>query len=122
MEPHAHQNGTPLLGASSVWTHKTGCPSKRQLPPSSEAGLVSNNQTISPLSPPAAMHKVLPAPYILRGARTLNEQTTHYAFLDSTRSPLKILSQSSPRAVHGEHHGKNAQELICRNPQLIPRQ
>ncbi|RNC36894.1 hypothetical protein TcCL_Unassigned00056 [Trypanosoma cruzi] len=37
MEPHTHQNGTPLLGASSVWTHKTGRPSQQQLSPSSEA-------------------------------------------------------------------------------------
>ncbi|RNC60149.1 hypothetical protein TcCL_ESM02100 [Trypanosoma cruzi] len=116
MEPQTHQNGTPLLGASTVWTHKTGCPSQQQPPPSSEAGLVTNNQTISPLSSPSAMHEVLSAPYILRGARTLNEQKTHYAFLGSTRSPLTILSQSSPRAMHGEHHGKNAQKLICKPP------
>ncbi|ESS63016.1 hypothetical protein TCDM_09248 [Trypanosoma cruzi Dm28c] len=120
LPPHAsahrrtHQHGTAPLGASSVWTHKTGCPSQRQPPPGSEAGLVSNNQTTSPSSPPSAMHEVLPAPYIICDARTLNQQTKRYGPLDSTRSPLTILSQSSPWAMHEEHHGKNAQELICK--------
>ncbi|RNC59162.1 hypothetical protein TcCL_ESM03230, partial [Trypanosoma cruzi] len=106
--PHTHQHGTPLLGASSFWTHKTVCPSQQQPPPSSEAGLVSDNQTISPLSPPSAMHEVLPAPSIIRDARALNERAKQHAALDPTRNPLTILSQSSPWAMHGEHHGKNA--------------
>ncbi|RNC36278.1 hypothetical protein TcCL_Unassigned00789 [Trypanosoma cruzi] len=114
MPPRTHQHGTPPLGASSVWTLKTGCPSPRQPPLSSEAGLVANNQTISPSSPHPAMHKVLPAPCIIRDARTFNQQTRQYAPLRSLRSPLTILSLSSPWAVHEEHHGKNAQELICK--------
>ncbi|ESS55275.1 hypothetical protein TCDM_13265 [Trypanosoma cruzi Dm28c] len=114
--PRTHQRGTTPLGASSVWTHRTGCPSEQQPPPSSEAGLFSNNQTTSPSSPPSAMHEVLPAPCIICDARTLNEHRRQYAPLDSTRSPLTILSQSSPWAMHKEHHGKNAQELICKPP------
>ncbi|EAN83325.1 hypothetical protein Tc00.1047053509281.30 [Trypanosoma cruzi] len=39
-----------------------------------------------------------------------------YAPLGSTRSPLTILSQSSPWAMHEEHHGKNAQKISCRTP------
>ncbi|RNC35895.1 hypothetical protein TcCL_Unassigned01175 [Trypanosoma cruzi] len=69
----AHQHGTAPLGANSVWTHKTGCPSQRQLPPSSETGFIANNQTTSPSSPPSAMHDVPPAPCIIRDARALNE-------------------------------------------------
>ncbi|RNF10374.1 hypothetical protein TcG_09672 [Trypanosoma cruzi] len=121
MPPRTHQHGTTPLGASSVWTHRTGCPSQRQPPPSSEPGLFSNNQTISPLHPPSAMYEVLPAPCIIRDARTLYQHRRHYAPLRSTRSPLTILSQSSSWAVHEEHHGKNTQELI-RKPQLVPRQ
>ncbi|KAF5220488.1 hypothetical protein ECC02_006556 [Trypanosoma cruzi] len=112
--PHTHQHGAPPLGASSVWTHKTGCPSEQQPPPSSETGLVSNNQTISPSSLHSAMHEVLLAPCIIRDARTLNQQTRQYASLRSLRNPLNILSRSSPWAMHEEHHGKNAQELICK--------
>ncbi|RNC39540.1 hypothetical protein TcCL_NonESM11100 [Trypanosoma cruzi] len=37
-----------------------------------------------------------------------------YAPLGSLINPLNILSQSSPCAMHKEHHGKNAQELICK--------
>ncbi|RNF06760.1 hypothetical protein TcG_10230 [Trypanosoma cruzi] len=62
------------------------------------------------------MHEVLPAPYIIRDARTLNEHKRHYAPLGSTRSPLTILNQSSPWAMHEEHHGKNAQKLACNTP------
>ncbi|RNC45844.1 hypothetical protein TcCL_NonESM04375 [Trypanosoma cruzi] len=61
------------------------------------------------------MHEVLLASCIIRDARTLNQQTKRYAPLRSTRSPLTILSQSSPWAMHEEHHGKNAQELICKS-------
>ncbi|RNC59477.1 hypothetical protein TcCL_ESM02925 [Trypanosoma cruzi] len=62
------------------------------------------------------MHEFLPAPCIIRDARALNQREKRYAPLDSTRSPLKILSQSSPWAMREEHHGKNAQELICKPP------
>ncbi|RNF04008.1 hypothetical protein TcG_10984 [Trypanosoma cruzi] len=112
----AHQHGTTSLGASSVWTHKTGCPSQQQPPPSNEAGLFANYQTVSPSSPPAAMHEVLPATCIICDARALNEQTRQYAPLDSTRSPMTILSQSSPWAMHEKHHGKNAYKIACKTP------
>ncbi|RNE98417.1 hypothetical protein TcG_12751 [Trypanosoma cruzi] len=62
------------------------------------------------------MHEVLPATCIIRDARTLYQHRRQYAPLRSTRSPLTILSQSSPWAMHEEHHGKNAQELICKTP------
>ncbi|EKF32377.1 hypothetical protein MOQ_003767 [Trypanosoma cruzi marinkellei] len=114
LPPHTHQHGTPPLGTSSVWTHKTGCPSQRQPPPGIEAGLVSNNQTTSPSSPSSAMHEVLPAPCIIRDARGLNERTKHYAPLSPTKSPSTILNHSSPRAMHEKRHDKNAQELICK--------
>ncbi|RNE95631.1 hypothetical protein TcG_13319 [Trypanosoma cruzi] len=61
------------------------------------------------------MHEVLPATCIIRDARTLYQHRRQYAPLRSTRSPLTILSQSSPWAMHEEHHGKNAQELICKH-------
>ncbi|RNC32567.1 hypothetical protein TcCL_Unassigned04809 [Trypanosoma cruzi] len=48
-------------------------PQTTTAPPSSEAGLVSNNQTTSPSSLPSAMHKVLLASCIIRDARALNE-------------------------------------------------
>ncbi|RNF09011.1 hypothetical protein TcG_09834 [Trypanosoma cruzi] len=60
------------------------------------------------------MHEVLPATCNICDARTLNQQTKRHGPLDSTRSPLTILNQSSSWAVHEEHHGKNAQELICK--------
>ncbi|RNC51606.1 hypothetical protein TcCL_ESM11256 [Trypanosoma cruzi] len=60
------------------------------------------------------MHKVLPASCIIRDARALNKRAKRYAPLRSTRSPLTILSQSSPWAVHEEHHGKNAQKVACK--------
>ncbi|RNC54159.1 hypothetical protein TcCL_ESM08438 [Trypanosoma cruzi] len=113
--PHTSTRHPPL-GASSVWKHRTGCPSQRQPPPSSESGLVSNKQTTSPSSPTAAMHEVLPAPYIICDARALNEQAKRYDPLRSKRSPLTILSQSSPWAMREEHHGKNAQKIACKTP------
>ncbi|RNC44515.1 hypothetical protein TcCL_NonESM05778 [Trypanosoma cruzi] len=60
------------------------------------------------------MHEVLPAQCIIRDARALSKRAKRYAPLRSTRSPLTILNQSSSWAVHEEHHGKNAQELICK--------
>ncbi|RNF02706.1 hypothetical protein TcG_11200 [Trypanosoma cruzi] len=62
------------------------------------------------------MHEVLPATCIICDARALNEHRRQYAPLDSTRSPLTILSQSSPWAVHEEHHDKNAYEIACKTP------
>ncbi|RNE96643.1 hypothetical protein TcG_12923 [Trypanosoma cruzi] len=62
------------------------------------------------------MHEVLPATCIICDARALNEQTRQYAPLRSTRGPMTILNQSSSWAMHEEHHGKNAQELICKPP------
>ncbi|RNF02788.1 hypothetical protein TcG_11544 [Trypanosoma cruzi] len=60
------------------------------------------------------MHEVPLAPCIICDARTLNQHRRQYAPLRSTRSPLTILSQSSPWAMHEEHHGKNTQELISK--------
>ncbi|RNF06403.1 hypothetical protein TcG_10470 [Trypanosoma cruzi] len=60
------------------------------------------------------MHEVPPAPCIICDARTLYQHRRQYAPLRSTRSPMTILNQSSPWAMHEEHHGKNAQELICK--------
>ncbi|RNC56129.1 hypothetical protein TcCL_ESM06324 [Trypanosoma cruzi] len=60
------------------------------------------------------MHEVLLAPCIIRDPRALNERAKRYAPPGSTRRPLKILSQSSPWAVHEERHGKNAQKVACK--------
>ncbi|RNC36303.1 hypothetical protein TcCL_Unassigned00731 [Trypanosoma cruzi] len=48
-------------------------PQTTTAPPSSEAGLVANNQTISSSSPPSAMHEVPSATCIICDARALNE-------------------------------------------------
>ncbi|RNC52083.1 hypothetical protein TcCL_ESM10734 [Trypanosoma cruzi] len=60
------------------------------------------------------MHEVPPATCIIRDARALNKRAKRYAPLGSTRSPLTILSQSSPWAMREEHHGKNAQKVACK--------